>query len=92
MKTMLVCRGYYVRDPAGFTAAWRRRANLACELTEEEAAALAERDYGAVCLGGHPHLLWSFSEAVWVPEVSRPELVESYREKARAHGYPDTST
>ncbi|GII90514.1 hypothetical protein [Sinosporangium siamense] len=87
------CHREYVRDPAGFAAAWRQRANEACALTDTEFEALAARDYGAIYgLGGHPYLLWSFAEAVWVPEITRPELVESYRVRSAAHGYPDTAT
>ena len=77
----------YVEDPAGFTA-------QRYEGTDEgERRALETRDYGALyTMGAHPYLLWSFSEAVWVPEVTRPELVESYRVAARAAGFPDWST
>jgi hypothetical protein len=65
----------------------------AAALTGEERDALAQRDYGSLYrLGAHPYLLWSFTEAVWVPEVSRAELVESFRTQAAAAGYPDWAT
>jgi len=78
----------YIADPAAFVATWEGG-----HLTEEEQQSLAQRDYGALyAFGAHPYLLWSFAEAVWVPEIPRPELVERYRVAARRHGYPDFST
>lgn len=78
----------YVAAPEAFVAAW-----TGGHLTEEEQQALAQRDYESLyASGAHPYLLWSFAEAVWVPEISRPELVERYRVAARRHGYPDFST
>jgi hypothetical protein len=62
-------------------------------LTDEEFQALATRSYGDLYrLGAHPYLLWSFTEAVWTPEVARPELVEGFRRAASAVGYPDFAT
>ncbi|WP_283133350.1 hypothetical protein [Rhizohabitans arisaemae] len=87
------CHRAYLADPPGFVASWVAAAGPASALTAEERAALERRDYGALYgLGAHPYLLWSFAEAVWVPEITRPELVEDYRVKARAHGYPDCAT
>ena len=81
----------YVRDPAGFVAAWEQQEGQ--QLAPEERAALAARDYARLyALGAHPFLLWSFTEAVWAHEVPREELVESYRTMARATGYPDFTT
>ena len=63
------------------------------DLTPAERQALAEKDYGALyAMGAHPYLLWSFAEAVHVPPMSRPDLVESFRVAARAVGYPDFAT
>ncbi|MFI6322554.1 hypothetical protein ACIBG8_33800 [Nonomuraea sp. NPDC050556] len=76
----------YVADQPGYVSSWER-----APLSEHERAALSARDYGALyAMGAHPYLLWSFTEAVWVPEVTRAELVESFR--ARAIGYPDVAT
>jgi hypothetical protein len=62
-------------------------------LTAAEAKALADKDYGALyALGAHPYLLWSFAEAVHVPPMPRPELVESFRQAAAPVGYPDFAT
>lgn len=91
----------FVADPAGFVAnyatgdrfdapPWTARGG---SLTEAEQQALAARDYGALyAMGAHPYLLWSFSEAVWVPEITRAELVEDYRAKSAAAGCPDYET
>jgi hypothetical protein len=84
----------YVADPAAFVDEYlsSHPADRAA-LTEAERTALEHRDYGALYrLGAHPYLLWSFTEAVWVPAVSRPELVESFRTAAAAVGYPDWAT
>ncbi|MGH3588958.1 MAG: hypothetical protein ACRDQ0_21840 [Pseudonocardia sp.] len=87
----------YVADPPGFVARYVEGDALAGPpwlalggpLTRDEQEALAARDYGALyAMGAHPYLLWSFSEAVWVPEISRAELVEDYREKALRAGVP----
>ena len=78
----------YVADPVGFASAWAEHDRPAASAPER--TALEERDYATLYrLGAHPYLLWSFTEAVWVPEVSRPELVESFRAAAREVGYPD---
>ncbi|MFI6815002.1 hypothetical protein ACIBG7_21540 [Nonomuraea sp. NPDC050328] len=78
----------YVADPAGYAAEW-----AGAPLTPEERAALQRRDFGALYgFGAHPYLLWSFTEAVWVPEISRAELVERFRRESAAHGYPDVAT
>ncbi|QKG24258.1 hypothetical protein [Actinomadura verrucosospora] len=91
----------YVADPAAFTAEWVAAGargpgsehRFGGILDEQEQRAFAERDYGALYgMGAHPYLLWSFAEAVWVPEISRPDLVERFRRAAAAHGYPDFAT
>jgi hypothetical protein len=81
----------YVRDPAGFVAAWEERE--AQPLSADERDALARRDYGKLyALGAHPFLLWSFTEAIWVPEVPRDELVRDFKARTAAVGYPDFTT
>jgi hypothetical protein len=81
----------YVRDPAGFVAEWEEREGQ--RLTDDERDALARRDYAKLyALGAHPFLLWSFTEAVWVHEVPRDELVRDYKAKTAAVGYPDFTT
>lgn len=81
----------YVADPADFVAEWLSATGL--PLSAVERTALEQRDYATLYrMGAHPYLLWSFTEAVWVPEVTRPELVESFRTAARAAGYPDWRT
>jgi hypothetical protein len=81
----------YVRDPAGFVAEWEQREGQ--QLADEERAALATRDYAKLyALGAHPFLLWSFTEAVWVHEVPRDQLVRDYKAKTAAVGYPDFTT
>ncbi|NUR92984.1 MAG: hypothetical protein HOY71_53685 [Nonomuraea sp.] len=76
----------YCADFPGYAAAWE-----GAPLTRGERAALAARDYGALyAMGAHPYLLWSFTEAVWVPEITRQELVSRFREVAR--GYPPVAT
>ena len=51
------------------------------------------KDYGNLyALGAHPFTLWSFTEAVWVQEIPREELVQDYREKAAKAGYPNFRT
>jgi hypothetical protein len=91
----------YRADPRAFTAdfvadsvpgGWLKIARGA-PLTDEEHEALAERSYGDLYrLGAHPYLLWSFAEAVWVPEIDRAKLVQRFRESAAAIGYPDFAT
>ena len=81
----------YVGHPAGFVAAWDEREGG--RLSPEERAALAERDYARLyALGAHPFLLWSFTEAIWVHEVPKEQLVRDYKEKTRAFGYPNFAT
>ena len=78
----------YVSDTSSFVAKWEEREEL--ELSKEERKALEQRDYATLyAMGAHPFLLWSFTEAVWVNDRSREELVKDYKEKARAIGYPD---
>lgn len=77
----------YTESPDAFMAEWPGA------LDADERAAFRRRNYGALYgMGAHPYLLWSFAEAVWVPGISRPELVERFREAAAAHGYPDFAT
>ncbi len=81
----------YKSDPAGFVEKWEKTERL--KFTAEERNALSKRDYaGLYALGAHPFLLWSFTEAVWVHEMPREELVKDYKEKTRAIGYPDFKT
>ncbi|MEO6509401.1 MAG: hypothetical protein ABIO16_00310 [Nocardioides sp.] len=81
----------YVASPTSFVAEWLAATGL--PLSDEERAALEERDYAVLYrMGAHPYLLWSFTEAVWVPELSRAELVEAFRASAREAGYPDWRT
>lgn len=81
----------YKSDPAAFVAKWEKGEKL--KFAAEEREALCNRDYGKLyALGAHPFTLWSFTEAVWVHEVRREELVKDYKEKARAIGYPDFKT
>ncbi len=81
----------YVRDPAGFVAEWEQREGQ--PLSDDERDALARRDYGKLyALGAHPFLLWSFTEAVWVPERPRDELLRDYKAQTAAIGYPDFAT
>lgn len=76
----------YREDSAGFV-------REIVGLSRHERAALAEKDYGALyALGAHPYLLWSFIEAALVPPMSRPDLVEAFRQAAAAVGYPDFAT
>lgn len=81
----------YQSDPAGYVQAWRARPGR--ELTDEEAAAVADTDYRTLySLGAHPYLVWGFCETVLVPRYSRPDLVAAYREALAPLGYPDVST
>ena len=62
-------------------------------LEPEEREALATKDYGRLyALGAHPFTLWSFTEAVWVHEIPREELVADYKAKAAKAGYPSFKT
>jgi hypothetical protein len=84
----------YRTDPAAFVADYAG-ASLpsAARLSAREREAFARRDYEYLYAAGtHPYLLWSFTEAVYVPPMPRPELVESFRQAALRHGYPDWST
>jgi hypothetical protein len=57
------------------------------------AFALATKDYGKLyALGAHPFTLWSFTEAVWIHDKPREELVADYKAKAAEAGYPDFKT
>ena len=38
------------------------------------------------------YALWSFTEAVWIHEMARPELVADYKAKAVKVGYPNFKT
>lgn len=81
----------YIKDPPGFVVEWEQSERL--DFTPEERVALQQRDYGTLyAMGAHPFLLWSFTEAVWVHEKDREELVKDYKEKAAAVGYPDFET
>jgi hypothetical protein len=81
----------YKANPADFVAKWEKGEKL--KLTADERDALAQRDYGKLyALGAHPFTLWSFTEAIWVHEVPREELVKDYKEKAAKTGYPDFKT
>jgi hypothetical protein len=81
----------YKRDPAGFVARWEESEGH--RLSDEERAAFAARDFGALyALGAHPFLLWSWTEAVWTPERPRADVVRDYKEQTAAIGYPDFST
>jgi len=93
----------YIADPAAAVAAWEALAKRTVEdpeplalggtFTEAERAALAARDFGALyALGAHPYLLWSFTEAVWIHELPREEIVRRFRESAAEVGYPDFAT
>ena len=81
----------YKTNPAGFVEKWERDERL--KLTFEEREALSKRDYAKLyALGAHPFLLWSFTEAVWVHEMPREELVKDYKKRTGAIGYPDFKT
>ncbi len=81
----------YCANPRAFVEDWEKTQKL--KLTPDEREALATKDYGKLyALGAHPFTLWSFTEAVWVHEVPRPELVADYKAKAAKVGYPDFKT
>lgn len=81
----------YKGNPAAFVEKWEKGEKLG--LTPEERDALARRDYAKLyALGAHPFLLWSFTEAVWVHERPREDLVKDYKEKTGKIGYPDFKT
>lgn len=81
---------YKVR-PREFVAKWEKTQKL--KLEPEEREALATKDYGKLyALGAHPFTLWSFTEAVWVHEKPREELLADYKAKAAKAGYPNFKT
>jgi hypothetical protein len=81
----------YASNPRRFIENWEKTQNL--KLEPEEREALATKDYGKLyALGAHPFTLWSFTEAVWVREKPRDELVKDYKEKTAKTGYPDFKT
>ena len=81
----------FTANPRAFVQKWEKTQKL--KFTPEEREALATKDYGKLyALGAHPFTLWSFSEAVWVREIPREELVKDYKEKAAKAGYPNFRT
>jgi hypothetical protein len=81
----------YKARPREFVERWEKTETL--KLEPEEREALATRDYGKLyALGAHPFTLWSFTEAVWVHERPREELVADYKAKAAKAGYPNFKT
>ena len=81
----------YKASPREFVEKWEKTQKL--KLEPEEREALAAKDYGKLyALGAHPFTLWSFTEAVWVHEVPREELVKDYKDKATKAGYPNFKT
>ena len=64
----------YTSNPREFVENWEKGQKL--KFTPEEREALATKDYGKLyALGAHPFTLWSFTEAVWVHDKPREELV-----------------
>ena len=81
----------YTTNPRKFVDKWEKSQKL--KFTPEEREALATKDYGKLyALGAHPFTLWSFTEAVWVHDKPREELVAYYKAKAANAGYPDFQT
>lgn len=81
----------YKVKPREFVEKWEKSQKL--KLEPEEREALATKDYGKLyALGAHPFTLWSFTEAVWVPEKPRDELIADYKAKATKTGYPSFKT
>ena len=81
----------YVANPRAFVETWEQSQKL--KLQSEEREALATKDYGKLyALGAHPFMLWSFTEAVWVHEMPREQLVADYKAKAAKAGYPNFKT
>ena len=81
----------YKANPRLFVQNWEKPQKL--KLAPEEREALANKDYGKLyALGAHPFTLWSFTEAVWVHEIPREQLVADYKAKAAKAGYPDFKT
>jgi hypothetical protein len=87
-------------DPLALLADWEARATrpeppypAGGTLTDEERAALANRDYGALyAMGANPYLLWQFARSVSVPEIELENLISSFREAVEPHGRPDFHT
>ena len=81
----------YKTKPLEFVEKWEKTQKL--KLEPEEREALATKDYGKLyALGAHPFTLWSFTEAVWVEEKPREELVADYKSQAAKAGYPSFKT
>ena len=81
----------YLADPGAFLSEWQRAQAL--QLTAEERAALATRDYeGLYAMGAHPFILWSFTQAVYEREVPVEDLRADYKRRTAAIGYPDFRT
>lgn len=81
----------YKAHPREFVEKWEKTQSL--KLEPEEREALATKDYGKLyALGAHPFTLWSFTEAVWVHEKPREELVADYKAQAAKAGYPNFKT
>ena len=81
----------YTSNPRAFVEKWEKGQKL--KFTLEEREALATKDYGKLyALGAHPFTLWSFTEAVWIHDKPREELVADYKAKAAKAGYPDFKT
>jgi len=81
----------YTANPRAFVEKWEKTQKL--KFTPEEREALAAKDYAKLyALGAHPFTLWSFTEAVWIHEKSREELVADYKAKAAKAGYPNFKT
>ena len=81
----------YKARPREFVEKWEKTQKLKLESGEREA--LASRDYGKLyALGAHPFTLWSFTEAVWVHEKPRDDLIADYKAQAARAGYPNFKT
>src|SRR5215475_3370294 len=81
---------YKVR-PREFVEKWEKSQQLKLDPAERDA--LANKDYGKLyALGAHPFTLWSFTEAVWVHEKPREDLIADYKAKATKAGYPTFKT
>ena len=86
----------YVADPAAFIDRWLAAGSGPDSPTDDRRLSAAEReafvarDYAALYgLGAHPYLLWHFTEAVYTPQMTWPELNRRYREAVEPQGYPD---
>jgi len=81
----------YAANPREFVEQWEKTQKL--KLTDEERDALATKNYAKLyALGAHPFTLWSFTEAVWINDKPREELIRDYKEQAAKAGYPDFKT